>query len=182
MKLKKSIFVIFSFFSMVSCGLSQVDRKEKVVKNVILLISDGTGLYQISSSFYFKKTKSNYERFENIGLIKTSSSGFDVTDSAAGATAFACGEKSFNGAVGVADDSTAIKNLVEIGYQNNIKTGVIATSSIIHATPASFYAHQFSRQMNDAISKDLVESEVDFFAGGVYSFLRSMVKLIYLKN
>ena len=110
-------------------------------KNVILLISDGTGLSQISSAFYFKESAPNYARFENIGLINTSSSREDVTDSAAGATAFACGVKTYNGAIGVADDSTHVKNLVEIVSKKNIKTGLVATSSITHATPASFFAH-----------------------------------------
>lgn len=153
-------------FLLMACVSTHIKEKHKKAKNVILLISDGTGLSQISSAFYFKESKPNYARFETIGLIKTSSSKHDVTDSAAGATAFACGEKTYNGAIGVANDSTAIKNLVEIVSEKNIKTGIIATSSITHATPASFYAHVPSRQMNEEIALDLVESDVDFFAAG----------------
>ena len=89
-------------------------------KNVILLISDGAGLSQISAAFYFKDTKPNCGRFEHIGLIKTSSSRQDVTDSATGAMAFACGVKTYNGAIGVADDSTSVKNVVEIVSSKNI--------------------------------------------------------------
>ncbi len=139
-------------------------------KNVILLIADGTGLSQISSAFYFKNTKPNYERFKHIGLIKTSSSREDITDSAAGATAFASGIKTFNGAVGVADDSTKVKTLVEIVSPQHIKTGVIATSSIQHATPASFYAHTINRGRYEDIALDMVASDIDFFAGGGAKF------------
>ena len=137
------------------------------------MISDGTGLSQISSAFYFKKTPSNYQRFQTIGLIKTSSSREDVTDSAAGATAFAAGEKTYNGAIGVADDSTMVKNLVEIVSSKNIKTGMIATSSITHATPASFYAHVTSRDFQEEIAVQLAESDIDFFAGGGLQFFNN---------
>lgn len=149
------------------------NKKENKAENVILLISDGTGLSQISSAFYFKDSSPNYARFENIGLINTSSSREDVTDSAAGATAFACGEKTYNGAIGVADDSTSIKNLVEIVSLKNIKTGMVATSSITHATPASFYAHSLSRGNTEEIALHLAESEVDFFAGGGLEFFNN---------
>lgn len=139
-------------------------------KNVILLIGDGTGLSQISSAFYFKKTIPNYARFKSIGFINTSSSREDITDSAAGATAFASGVKTYNGAVGVADDSTTVKTLIEIVSPKNIKTGVISTSSILHATPASFYAHAINRGLYEDIAEDMTVSEIDFFAGGGTKF------------
>ncbi|RXG25888.1 alkaline phosphatase [Leeuwenhoekiella marinoflava] len=154
-------------FIMASCKSTQKAQKiASTPKNVILLISDGTGLSQISSAFYYQDQKPNYTRFNTIGLIKTSSSQEDVTDSAAGATAFACGIKTYNGAIGVDDDKADAENLVEIVSQKNIKTGMIATSSITHATPASFYAHTASRSSEEEIAEYLVNSEVDFFAGG----------------
>ncbi|MGB5358626.1 MAG: alkaline phosphatase [Eudoraea sp.] len=143
-----------------------VNKEANNPKNVILLISDGTGLTQISSAFYFKESSPNYSRFKNIGLIKTSSSREDITDSAAGDTAFACGVKTYNGAIGVADDSTDVKNLVELASLKKINTGMIATSSITHATPASFYAHTLNRGFAEKIALQLAESEIDFFAGG----------------
>ncbi|WP_350288334.1 alkaline phosphatase [uncultured Croceitalea sp.] len=154
------------------CTSQNVEIKQELVKakNVILLIGDGTGLSQISSAFYFKKTNPHYARFKHIGLIKTSSSKQAITDSAAGATAFASGVKTYNGAVGIADDSTEVKTLVEIASLHNIKTGVIATSSIQHATPASFYAHVINRGLYEDISADMVVSDIDFFAGGGRSF------------
>ena len=170
MTYKNMIFLILLVTSF-SCKAQIV--KEKVppkAKNVILLIGDGTGLSQISSAFYFKKTNPNYARLKHIGLIKTSSSREDITDSAAGATAFASGIKTYNGAVGVADDSTEVKNLVEIVSLQHIKTGVISTSSIQHATPASFYAHAINRGLYEDIAADMVVSDIDFFAGGGTKF------------
>lgn len=167
----KNVFIVFLVISAFSCK-PKTDKVEapKKAKNVILLIGDGTGLSQVSSAFYFKDTEPNYARFKTIGLINTSSSRQDITDSAAGATAFAAGEKTYNGAVGVADDSTHVKNLVEIVSPKGIKTGLISTSSIQHATPASFYAHVINRGMYEDITADIVTSDVDFFAGGGLKF------------
>ncbi len=149
---------------------SEVSKKLKTPKNVILLIGDGTGLTQISSAFYFKEAIPNYARFKHIGLINTSSSREDITDSAAGATAFASGVKTYNGAIGVADDSTEVATIVEIVSPKNIKTGVISTSSIVHATPASFYAHVLNRGLYEEIAADMTVSDIDFFAGGGTKF------------
>lgn len=167
----KNIIYLVLLVTAFSCT-SQTVKEEMPVKakNVILLIGDGTGLSQISSAFFFKKTSPNYARFKNIGLIKTSSSREDITDSAAGATAFAAGVKTYNGAIGVADDSTHVKSLVEIVSPLHIKTGVISTSSIQHATPASFYAHVIDRGMYEEIAADMTVSDIDFFAGGGSQF------------
>ncbi len=166
-----------------TCKHKTIVHKEVATpKNVILLIGDGTGLSQISSAFYFKETSPNYARFKHIGLINTSSSREDITDSAAGATAFACGIKTYNGAIGVADDSTNVENLVEIISSKNIKSGLVSTSSITHATPASFYAHNISRGAAEEIALDLVQSDVDFFAGGGTGFFNNRKDEIDLLN
>ena len=169
----KTISIVCIALSFLTCKTQIITTDIGVPKNVILLISDGTGLSQISSAFYFKESAPHYARFKHIGLIKTSSSREDVTDSGASATAFACGVKTFNGAIGVADDSTEVKNLVEIASLKNIKTGMIATSSITHATPASFYAHTISRGSTEEIALQLVNSDVDFFAGGGLHFFEN---------
>ncbi len=139
-------------------------------KNIILLVGDGMGLSEVSASLYFQETASNFERFPVVGLIKTSASNKLITDSAAGATAFASGEKTYNGAIGVNSDSTAIKTIVEHVSKKDISTGVISTSSITHATPAAFYAHSKSRRYEEDIASYLPTSGVDFFAGGGLQF------------
>ena len=128
------------------------------------------GLSQVSASFYFNESESNFNRFTNIGLIKTSSSAQLVTDSAAGATAFASGIKSYNGAIGVNPKTESVPTIIELISKDNYATGVISTSSVVHATPAAFYAHVFQRRMYDAIAQNLADSEVDFIAGGGSKF------------
>lgn len=160
---------------LVSCGSAAptetVTTPEPVIQqkrplNIILMIADGTGLSQISASQYFNPNASNYDRFKHIGLIKTSSSSDLITDSAAGATAFASGIKTYNGAIGVDQDTLAKPTILEQLEQKGYKSGVIATSTITHATPASFYAHVKYRKMEDEIAQALTQSQVDFFAGG----------------
>lgn len=167
MKFTKYILTI-SIITLCSCKKTETlkETQNNTPKNVILLIGDGTSLSQISSAFYFKDTAPNYGRFKHIGLINTSSSRQDITDSAAGATAFASGVKSYNGAIGVADDSTEVATLVEIVSPLHIKSGVISTSSITHATPACFYAHALNRNFYEEIAADMAVSDIDFVAGG----------------
>lgn len=140
---------------------------QPVIKNVILMIGDGMGLSQVSSSFYFGATEEpNFTRFPYIGLSRTSSASHKVTDSASGATAFASGIKTYNGAIGMDIHKQPVPTIIERIEGRNIATGVIATSSITHATPGSFYAHTTSRNLEDSIAAQLVTSSVDFFAGG----------------
>ena len=154
----------------------------KKVKNVILLVGDGMGLSQVSTAFYYNENgPSNFQRFNHIGLINTSSAKQKVTDSAAGATAFACGKRSYNGAISVDVDGKEIPTIIELLEPTHVKTGLVATSSITHATPACFYAHVSQRKMEEDIAMQLVNSNVDFFAGGGLQFFnkRSDGKDVY---
>jgi len=165
------VFVLAWFSSCVSVRVSDniVSKpiyENKKPKNIILLIGDGMGLSEISASQFYNEKPSNFERFNVIGLSKTSSSSDLITDSAAGATALACGVKTYNGAIGVDNDTISVKNIIEEVSLMGLSTGVIATSTITHATPASFYAHQKMRRMHEDIALDLVDSDIDFFAGG----------------
>ncbi len=144
-------------------------RESPAAKNIILLIGDGMGLSQISSAFYYKETLPHFARFHNIGLMRTSSTE-RITDSAAAATAFSAGKKTYNGAIGVDSDTISIPTIVEILSDEKWKTGVISTSSITHATPAGFYAHVKSRAMEEEIAAQLSTSEIDFIAGGGLGF------------
>ena len=139
---------------------------EKKPKNIILLIGDGMGLSQVSAAIYYKNGTPNFERFSTIGLSKTSSNSDLITDSAAGATVFSAGVKTYNGAIGVNSDTLAVSTIVEQLSQKGFSTGIVATSSIQHATPASFYAHVKKRNMYEEITEFVPNSGIDFFAGG----------------
>lgn len=166
-----------------SCVQKLVEEDtEKNPPNVILLIGDGMGLSQLSSAFYYGKSEPNFARFKEIGLINTSSATHRVTDSGAGGTAFSCGEKTYNGAIGVNSDSVSIPNIVEILSEKNYNTGIISTSSVTHATPAGFYAHVKSRGLQDKIAEQLVVSDIDFFAGGGTKYFSNRTDSLDLIN
>jgi len=169
MKTKPLLFLLLAVFF----ACAEKEFKTKAPKNVILLISDGTGLSQISAAYYYKDSKTNYSRFEHIGLITTHSSIEDITDSAASGTAFATGKKTYNGGIGILEDSTTVENIVEMASKKGVKTGLVATSSITHATPASFYAHVVDRDYEQNIALQLSNSEIDYFAGGGKKFFNN---------
>ena len=121
--------------------------KNSVPKSIIFIIADGTGIGQYSLSYY-----ANGEfapaRFDHIGLVAThpndgecSTTCKRVTDSAASGTALSSGQKTYNGAIGVDNDTLSVKTMLEWAEEKNMATGLVATSSVTHATPASFAAH-----------------------------------------
>ena len=130
------------------------------------MIGDGMGLTQITAGMYKNGNKIELEKFPIVGLHKSYSSDNLVTDSASGATAFACGVKTYNGAIGVNPDTVAVKTILEEAEEKNYATGLVATSTIVHATPASFIAHVKQRKMYEAIAADFLKTDIDFFLGG----------------
>lgn len=130
------------------------------------MIGDGMGLSQVSGAMYTSRKPLNLERIRHIGFHKSYAEGELVTDSAAGATAFACGIKTYNGAVGVNIDSIPQKTILEEVEEQGMATGLVATAFIVHATPAAFYAHQPIRVFNEEIAADLLKTDVDLIIGG----------------
>src|SRR5690554_4958350 len=153
MKIKVSFFLFALSFSLLTSSCISVKVSENTVtaaetsvyenmpKNIILLIGDGMGLSEVSTAIYYKEGKPNFERFTTIGLSKTSSGSELITDSAAGATVFSAGVKTYNGAIGVNSDTIPVSTISEQLSRDGYATGLVATCSIQHATPASFCAH-----------------------------------------
>ena len=144
----------------------------KMPKNIIFLIGDGMGVSQIYAGMTANKGALNLERIKHIGFSKTYSANAYITDSAAGATAFSIGKKTFNGAIGMDADSVATKTILEMAEENGLLTGLVSTSSITHATPASFIAHQPSRYMQYEIAQDFLNTDIEVFIGGGQKWFR----------
>lgn len=135
-------------------------------QNVILLIGDGMGLSQISAALYSNNNRLNMTRFPVVGFHKTYSFDNLITDSAAGATAFATGKKTYNNAIGVSHDTLPLYSILQECADRGYATGLVATSSIVHATPASFFAHAASREYYEEIAADFLDATVDLAIGG----------------
>ena len=141
-------------------------KLKKHPKNIILLIGDGMGTTQIFAGLTANKGQLNITNMNTIGFSKTQSADNYITDSAAGGTAIACGIKTKNGVVGMDSLFQSVKSILELAEDNKKATGLIATSSITHATPASFIAHQEQRYKNEEIAADFLKTDIDVFIGG----------------
>lgn len=165
---KKNFLICVLLMLFALAGYSQ--KQGKRPKNIILMVGDGMGVSQIYAGLTGNKGKLNLERCTVVGFHKNQASDNYVTDSAAGATAFSCGVKTYNGAIGVDANGNSIPTILEIAEKNGLATGLVATCSITHATPASFISHQPSRAMNENIALDFLKTDVDVFIGGGRKF------------
>lgn len=136
------------------------------LNNIILMIGDGNGLAHISAGMYAHEKELNLLQLKNIGLVKTHSADDFTTDSAAGATAYATGQKANNRAISVAPDGSILKSLPEILKKYHFNNGVVTTDRLTGATPSAFYAHRKDRDMVPEIASDLKNSSLDLFIGG----------------
>lgn len=135
-------------------------------RNVVLVIGDGMGLSQVSAGRLANGGALNLDRFPVTGLVDTTSASGAITDSAAGATAYATGVRTHNGLVGVDATGEPVETLVEWAAGRGMATGLVATSRITHATPASFAAHVPDRGAEEAIATQMAEAPVDLMIGG----------------
>ncbi len=97
---------------------------------------------------------------------RTRSANSIITDSAAAATAIACGVKADNGSLGLAPDGRRVESVAELAKRRGMKVGIATTVTIVHATPAGFYAHVPRRGAFYSIALALADSGFDFFCGG----------------
>lgn len=160
----KKIIVLCALVTVSTSGWAQKSKSKP--KNIILMVGDGMGVAQIYAGLTGNKGKLNLERCTAIGFHKNQSADNYVTDSAAGATALASGQKTYNGAIGVDAAGKPIPTILEIAEQKGLATGLVATCSITHATPACFISHQASRGLNEAIALDFLKTDIDVFIGG----------------
>ncbi|HOY11660.1 MAG TPA: alkaline phosphatase [Saprospiraceae bacterium] len=145
---------------------SAFTNADKTPKNIILMIGDGMGLTQITAAMISNGYKLNLERMPITGFHKSYSSDDLITDSAAGATSFACGVKTYNAAIGVTDDTLASQTILEEVQDAGMQTGVVVTSTIVHATPASFISHNRNRNNYEEIAEDIIDCKADYLIGG----------------
>ena len=170
-------FVLFSRYLVITIsilvGIPGIAQQQHVnhsgsgkPKNIILLIGDGMGLAHIYSGLTVNHGQLNLFRFKNIGFSKTNSATNYTTDSGAGGTALATGYKTYNGAIGVDKDTIPRRSILEYANMKGLSTGLVSTSAITHATPASFIAHNKSRNDYEGIATDFLKTDIDVFIGG----------------
>lgn len=143
-----------------------VDGADVPVKQVFLLIGDGNGLAQISAGLLANGGQLSLAQLRNMGLVKTQAADDFTTDSAAGATAMATGQKANNRALGLNAAGDSIPTLPYFLSLKGFKTGLVTNDELTGATPAAFYAHHPERDAVLEIASYLPKSALNLVIGG----------------
>ncbi len=169
------------FVTSCSNTTSELSRQNiKTPKNIIMVIGDGMGPAYTTAYRYFKDNTDTPLVEETVfdRLHVGSSSTYPdlasdyVTDSAASATALSSGIKTYNGAIGVNIQKQPVQSVLSYAKSLGKKTGVVVTSQINHATPASYLAHNESRQNYNEIADSYIDEgiQADVYLGGGWQY------------
>lgn len=161
------------FFAIAFLAVLVLPTQAQQPKYVFYFIGDGMGVNQVlGTEMYQSELKGEigvtpllFTQFPYATFAHTYSATNGVTDSAAGGTALATGSKSKNGGIGVTKDLVEVTSVASWAKANGYRVGVSTSVSVDHATPASFYAHENSRNNYYQIGLDLIEANFDFYAG-----------------
>ncbi len=154
-------------------------EEQPEVKYVFVFIGDGMGHAQVQAAEAYlaavhagseqAPTRLAMQRFKAQGTCSTHAFDRRLTDSAAAATALACGKKTHNGVISMDPEvQTPYPTIVEKAQQAGMSVGIVTSVSLDHATPACYYAHTPSRKNTHEICLQLAHTPAgfDFFGGG----------------
>ena len=174
--MKKTILILLIFaFCVVVVVAAELDGSYPLlpnnlkVNNVILLIGDGMGVAQVVAARI--KTRGAFgrlvmEQMPVTGFVNTCSADALITDSGAAGTALAAGVKTDNGMIGMSPDQKFRPTILEACKKRGMATGLVATSTITHATPASFASHVLGRNDEPEIATQMLGNRVNVLLGG----------------
>lgn len=148
-------------------------------RNVILMIADGFGPASATLGAAAKGAPLAFDSLL-VGSVETSSTSSRVADSAASGTAYACGLKSYNGAIAVDTLRRSCQTVLEAAEARGMASGLVTTSRITHATPASFAAHVAARSAEAEIALQLAASGVDVLFGGGGEYFGSEADSVFV--
>ena len=141
-------------------------------RNVIFIQGDGMGIAHRELIRLATKGQNGdlaMNRMEYTGFVHTDSADPEeaVTDSAAAATAYSTGVRSYNGAIGVDVDGNSVPTLLEQARAAGKATGLVTTSQVTDASPAAFASHVLDRGQQSEIARQIIEeTKVDLVLGG----------------
>ncbi len=179
MKIAAVIITVLALAALPAAGPSSTASSGQVllpdnheVKHVIIMVADGMGLADVTAARIWKNGISGpslrFETLDEIGYQRTWSEKNTVTDSAAAASAWACGEKFVNDEICLHGDGRPNNaSLLELAKAAGWATGLVTTQTITNATPAAFGAHVANRSCETEIARQYVEvTKPDVMLGG----------------
>lgn len=140
------------------------------IRNVIFLIGDGMGLSQITAAAYANRGLT-LMNFNYIGLQRNNALGAFTTDSAAGGSALATGERHANRHISMTEEGEAVPSLSDWFRGKGLPVGVVTLGNAVDATPTAFYGHSVERDNADELTRCLLDAPVDLLCGsGIRQF------------
>jgi len=162
----KKVLLYLGAFLLAACA-PRTNSEEPEIRNIVYMIGDGMGLSQVSLLQIADGYEPNaFDRAEHIALIATRSANNRVTDSAAAGTALSSGVKTDNASLGVDTAGLPLVPMTVCARERGMRTGLVVTCYLHHATPAAFYAHVPDRNETAAITCDMAASDIDLLFGG----------------
>lgn len=150
-------------------------RRSGRAKNVIFCVVDGMPLQVMAMVDHFQQIrdgKRSYwstlldEPFVTNGLQDTRSLNSIVTDSSAASSAWGSGRRIWNGQLNMYPDGTELKTLFQLVQEKGIRTGLVTTTRMTHATPAGFAVSCENRNLEGLIAERYLSMNIDVLLGG----------------
>lgn len=173
--------VLVLLLSLAALSFAENDNSDRndarYARNIILMVPDGMGLSNVTAARIFNNGPNGsplyLETLPQIGYQRTHAANSTVTDSAAAGSAWACGMKFNNNEICCLDNDkngvceSAPTTILEMAKKKGKSTGLVATSTITHATPAAFGSHVHHRGCETEIARQYIETTgVDILLGG----------------
>jgi alkaline phosphatase len=174
-KVRKVILVHFVVFTIIFSY--SVLSFAAQAKNIILMIGDGMGPAHVHIAWLYTTRQLGRnlvmtEVMDNgcTAYMVNDTADSTVTESAAAATQMATGVKVLARSIGIGPDGKDLKTILEMAREKGKATGLVTTSGITDATPASFVAHVAQRSEEEKIADQLIKSDVNILFGGRKEF------------
>lgn len=149
--------------------------KPRKPKNIIFCVCDGMAASVPTMADHLQQIlhgRTSYWRwlmrqdFVVNGMQDVRSLNSVVTDSAASASAWGCGRQIWNGQLNMFPDGTELQTLTNLMQGAGMRTGLVTTARITHATPAGFAVNSIERGLEDEIAEKFLACGVDVLMGG----------------
>lgn len=184
------IFCLLSGMLLRPVFLSAEKNGPEIFHNVIVLIPDGCGVAHMSIARWYKGSPLAQDNMD-VSMVHTYCANSMITGSAAAATAFATGFKTWEGpdkarCVSMRPDSLLIGQPEELPSSQHWRpaatvlegarlagkaVGLVATCRMSHATPAAYASHWHARTDENILMEQMVYGNIDVVFGGGYAHL-----------